>query len=66
MVSLQNWLANTFKPRKTTISSTFLSENVTVVNRELSSLHGGSLKITLTVKKNITIVLYTITALPGD
>ena len=38
---------NTLKPRKTTISSKGFKG--TVVNRTLSSLHGGSLDIMLTV-----------------
>ena len=39
---------NTYKPRKTTISSTFLPEKGFMDNWTLTSLHEGSLKITLT------------------
>ena len=68
--SQQKWLAhfllslnngeiiriNTFGISKMTLSSTFwLDLKGIVVNRELASLHGGSLKITFTVPLNILI-----------
>ena len=46
---------NTFKLRKTTISSTLLNFKGTVVNHALPFMHWGSLKIMLTVLLNVKL-----------
>ena len=47
--TFKNFYLNTFRPSRTTISSKDKDIMGNILNRTLPSLHGGSLKITLTI-----------------